>query len=139
MGVVGFESCEARKGPIANQQLAADVEHAAFYTIEFRFETPPGHVIVIRADDKLRDSLGGYPNYSARFGLIFRVDAGRETDVRLAVNIISKEVETLLGRAPAVVGKTVVEWNGQSSLDSRTDDGDYHQGSGKSRNNPGAE
>jgi hypothetical protein len=66
-------------------------------------------VIVVSADDKFRNSPGSFPSYSASSGLVFRVDAGRETDVRLAVNIISKEVGAVLGSAAAVMGKNVVE------------------------------
>ncbi len=103
---------------IAKKRVAADVERAASYMTEFRFTTADGHGIVVRADDKFRVSPGSYPSYSARSGLVFRVDAGRETDVRLVVDMISKDVGALLGSTPPLIGKNGVEWNGQFSLNS---------------------
>ena len=85
---------------------------------EYRFTTKDGHWIVVEADDRFKTILGSYPTYSPRSGLVFRIDAEKETDVRMGVDIISNEVRTLLGRATRIKGKNLIEYCGQSSLDS---------------------
>jgi hypothetical protein len=85
---------------------------------EFSFATADGDEIVVRAEDKFKDISGSYPTYSARTGLVFRVDAGTEPDVTLAADIISKQVGTLLGSEQVVTRENIVEYIGQSSLSS---------------------
>jgi hypothetical protein len=78
-----------------------------------------GQEIVVRAEDEYKTILGSYPSYCPRSGLVFSVDAALEADVRVVVDIILKEVGTILGRKTTVKGKNVVEYSGQTSLDSR--------------------
>lgn len=89
-----------------------------YQVTEYKFTTVSGHSIIIRANDKLRSAAGIFPNHNTRSGLVFTVIAARETDEKLAVNIISDQVGAVLGKGSVVVENNVVEWNGQSSLDS---------------------
>ena len=110
---------QEREGLI-NRGLAtrSDVQKAVLSITEYRFTTVDGQLIVVAADDKFKVILGSYPSYSPRSGLIFKVDSGRETDESLVVDVISRELRTILGRATAIRGKKVVESCGQTSLDS---------------------
>jgi hypothetical protein len=98
--------------------IRSDVQKGAFSISQFGFTTREGRKIVVQADDKFKVILGSYPTYSPRSGLVFKVESGRETDEKQVVDIISREVSTILGRETITKGKNVVEYCGQSSLDS---------------------
>ncbi|MHB1907579.1 MAG: hypothetical protein ACYCQJ_01760 [Nitrososphaerales archaeon] len=85
---------------------------------EYKFTTVDGHSIVIRANDKLRNSAESFPSHNKRSGLVFTVIAKTEIDESLVVNIISDQLGAVLGKGSVVVENDTVKWNGQSSLDS---------------------